>query len=134
MTQPTKAGIRIAALLERLEGRARGGPGLYPVREAGDFFLLAQAGLGWKPFPFSDMERLGTPEMNTLAGALDNLLRDPVLGRQWANRLLLLQGRGGLAAVPAGASRRDTDPSDALLTVLRSGENTCPAPRVRTAS
>lgn len=114
---------RVRTLLADLESRARRGPGLYPVRGAEDFFRLAALHLGLPSGPLETLADLDAPVLETLASALDTLLRCPAEASVWVNRLLLRNRVPALAAIPKNARRENArEPAELLTYLLRDGD------------
>jgi hypothetical protein len=105
-------------MLAELEARSRRGPGLYPVREAGDFFRLATLHLGIPGSTSDSLTDWEPTDLQDLASALRILVQEPAEAAVWVNRILLRHGRGELMGLPRDIRREDEGSSAGHLADL----------------
>ncbi len=105
-------------MLAELEARSRRGPGLYPVRDAEDFFRLVALHLGVPNSTSGSLADWEPADMQNLVSALETLLHQPAEASVWVNRILLLHGGNDLAALPRDIRREDDGSSAEHLAAL----------------
>jgi hypothetical protein len=109
-------------MLAELEARSRRGPGLYPVREAGDFFRLATLHLGIPGSASDSLTDWEPADLQDLASALRVLVQEPAEAAVWVNRILLRHGGSGLMGLPRSIRReKDAPPAGHLAALLNGG-------------